>query len=131
MVPYDAACWSLVTRQGAYDSIDLSDNALKKVDNFPVMVDLRTLLLNNNLITHVDSNIGQHLKRLDCLVLTNNRISSLAEVDCISSIKTLHIRYTILTVFVCVARRVFVARVGCVVASLCVFSPSMPACQLP
>jgi hypothetical protein len=35
--------------QGGYDSIDLSDNALKKLDNFPDMPDLKTLLLSNNL----------------------------------------------------------------------------------
>ena len=39
----------MVVVQGGYDCIDLSDNALKKLDNFPDMPDLRTLLLSNNL----------------------------------------------------------------------------------
>ena len=41
--------WWSVAVQGGYDCIDLSDNALKKLDNFPDMPDLRTLLLSNNL----------------------------------------------------------------------------------
>ena len=75
--------------QGGFDCIDLSDNALKKLDNFPDMPDLRTLLVNNNLISRVAPDLGSRLKRLDTLVLTNNHISSLSELDNIASFKAL------------------------------------------
>ena len=84
-----------VGSQGGFDSIDLSDNALKKLDNFPDMPDLRTLLVSNNLISRVSPELGRHLKRLDTLVLTNNHIAALAELDNIASLKALNIRSTL------------------------------------
>jgi U2 small nuclear ribonucleoprotein A' len=80
--------------QGGFDCIDFSDNALKKLDNFPDMPDMRTLLASNNLISRVAPDLGSHLKRLDTLVLTNNHIASLTELDNIASFKVLNILST-------------------------------------
>lgn len=69
--------------------IDLSDNDIKKLDNFPMMSRLSSLLLNNNSIIRVAPQLGDHLPRLQALVLTNNKISYLYEVDHIASLKKL------------------------------------------
>ena len=41
-----------------YDSIDLSDNEIRKFDNFPMMLRATSFLLNNNLISKVGESIG-------------------------------------------------------------------------
>lgn len=44
--------------QDQFDCIDLSDNEIVKLENFPYLNRLGTLLLNNNRITRINSNIG-------------------------------------------------------------------------
>ena len=41
-----------------YDSIDLSDNEIRKFDNFPMMVKVSSFLLNNNLISKIGEKVG-------------------------------------------------------------------------
>lgn len=65
----------------AYDSIDLSDNEAKKLDNIPLLKELVTLLLANNHISRIGSGLGACLPKLDMLVLTNNRVVNLSEID--------------------------------------------------
>ena len=45
--------------------------------------------MSNNLITKIASDIGNHLKGLKALVLTNNRIVNLADVGYLSGLKQL------------------------------------------
>ena len=42
--------------------------------------------MSNNFITKIASDIGNHLKGLKALVLTNNRIVNLADVGCLSGL---------------------------------------------
>lgn len=44
--------------QDQFDTIDLSDNEIVKLENFPYLNRLGTLLLNNNRITRINPNIG-------------------------------------------------------------------------
>jgi U2 small nuclear ribonucleoprotein A' len=69
--------------------IDFSDNDIKKLDNFPVMRRLDTLIINNNYISKIGDNLGEKLVSLTALVLTNNRLTSLTELHRLSSITTL------------------------------------------
>lgn len=73
----------------AYDCLDFSDNEIVKFENFPVLKQLRTVLLNNNQVARIEAGLGPKLPVLDTLILTNNRISSLGEVDHLSSIASL------------------------------------------
>ena len=41
-----------------YDSIDLSDNEIRKFDNFPMMLKATSFLLNNNLISKIGERVG-------------------------------------------------------------------------
>lgn len=77
-----------VTRD-QFDTIDMSDNEIYKLGNFPVLRRLRTLLLNNNHIRSVDAKIGKQLVELRHLVLTNNRLSNLGDIDNIASLPEL------------------------------------------
>lgn len=74
--------------QDQFDVIDLSDNEIKRLDNFPTMTRLSTLLLSNNYIIKIGA-IGECLKGLQSLVLTNNRIASFAEIDNLGRVSSL------------------------------------------
>ena len=78
--------------QDAYDSIDLSDNEAKKLDNIPLLKELVTLLLANNHISRIGSGLGAALPKLDLLVLTNNRVVNLSEIDGLAELPSIHIR---------------------------------------
>lgn len=70
--------------QDQFDVIDLSDNEIRKLENFPKMQRLSTILLNNNYVSRISSQ-GEFLVNLQTLVLTNNRISNFSEIDNIAS----------------------------------------------
>lgn len=44
--------------QDQFDTIDLSDNEIVKLENFPYLNRLGTLLINNNRITRINLNLG-------------------------------------------------------------------------
>lgn len=77
----------LVFGQDQYDIIDLSDNEIKKLDNFPQMKRLNALLINNNYVSRIAVNIGEHLPSLSSLILTNNKVSLLSEIDHLTSLR--------------------------------------------
>lgn len=65
----------------AFDAIELSDNRLSRVENFPRLNRLSSLYLSGNLIESVDAtNLKKNLPKLINMVLTNNRIAGLHEV---------------------------------------------------
>jgi len=74
-----------------YDTIDLSDNDIRKVDNFTLLPRLKTLLLNNNRVVRCASDVFQTLPNIHTLVLTNNLISELSEIDSLANILSLRV----------------------------------------
>ena len=63
-----------------FDAIDLSDNDVAKLDNFPLLLRLRTLILNNNAISRIAPALSAQLPHLTHLVLTNNRLAAIADI---------------------------------------------------
>ncbi|XVE86416.1 hypothetical protein DITRI_Ditri18aG0032700 [Diplodiscus trichospermus] len=82
-------CSSVFSLNDQFDTIDLSDNEIVKLDNFPYLNRLGTLLINNNRITRINPNVGEFLPKLHTLVLTNNRLVNLVEIDPLSSLPKL------------------------------------------
>ncbi|TYI60754.1 hypothetical protein E1A91_D10G125700v1 [Gossypium mustelinum] len=80
---------NLGATEDQFDTIDLSDNEIVKLDNFPYLKRLGTLLINNNRVTRINPNIGEFLPNLHTLVLTNNRLVNLVEIDPLSSLPKL------------------------------------------
>ncbi|PIA41930.1 hypothetical protein AQUCO_02100044v1 [Aquilegia coerulea] len=80
---------NLGATEDQFDTIDLSDNEIVKLENFPYLGRLGTLLINNNRITRINPNIGEYLPKVHTLVLTNNRLVNLAEIDPLSSLSKL------------------------------------------
>ncbi|KAK1890630.1 U2 small nuclear ribonucleoprotein A' [Dissostichus eleginoides] len=72
-----------------FDTVDFSDNEVRKLDGFPLLKRLKTLLVNNNRICRIGDNLEQSLPRLTELVLTNNNIQELGDLDPLASVRTL------------------------------------------
>ncbi|KAJ4960249.1 hypothetical protein NE237_020159 [Protea cynaroides] len=80
---------NLGATEDQFDTIDLSDNEIVKLENFPYLSRLGTLIINNNRITRINPNIREYLPKLHTLVLTNNRLVNLVEIDPLASLPKL------------------------------------------
>ncbi|KAJ0045953.1 hypothetical protein Pint_05523 [Pistacia integerrima] len=80
---------NLGATEDQFDTIDLSDNEIVKLENMPLLNRLGTLIINNNRITRINPNIGEYLPKLHTLVLTNNRFVNLVEIDPLASLPKL------------------------------------------
>jgi len=75
----------LATTRDLYDAVDLADNMIVRLDNFPRLVRLSSLFLSGNMIESIDANnIAKNVPNLTNLVLTGNRIAGLHEISNIS-----------------------------------------------
>ncbi|XP_073692552.1 U2 small nuclear ribonucleoprotein A' isoform X1 [Garra rufa] len=72
-----------------FDTVDLSDNEVRKLDGFPLLKRLKTLLLNNNRICRIGENLEQSLPCLKELILTSNNIQELGDLDPLATVKSL------------------------------------------
>jgi len=72
-----------------FDTIDLTDNEIRKLDGFPLLNRLSTLLLSNNKVCRIADNLEVCLPKLRSLVLTNNLIAELGDLDALSTVPTL------------------------------------------
>lgn len=61
-----------------YDALNLTDNDIRALGNFPQLRRLRTLYAANNQIARIDARLAHQLPYLTTLVLTNNNLSHLA-----------------------------------------------------
>ncbi|KAJ6834719.1 U2 small nuclear ribonucleoprotein A' [Iris pallida] len=80
---------NLGATEDQFDTIDMTDNEIVKLENFPHLNRLGTLLINNNRITRINPNIGEFLPKLHTLILTNNRLVNLVEIDPLASLPKL------------------------------------------
>ncbi|CAN1234595.1 U2 small nuclear ribonucleoprotein A' [Linum perenne] len=80
---------NLGATEDQFDTIDLSDNEIVKLENLPFLNRLGTLILNNNRITRISPILGEFLPKLHTLVLTNNRLVNLVEIDPLASLPKL------------------------------------------
>lgn len=82
---------NLGATQDQYDSIDLSDNEVARLEGFPLLNRLHTLLLNNNRVNRISAGLGETLPRLETLVLTNNKLANLADLDNLAELRGLRV----------------------------------------
>jgi U2 small nuclear ribonucleoprotein A' len=57
-----------------FGCIDLSDNSITKVPQFPKLNRLRTVMLINNRISSIESDFAINVPYLENLILTNNKV---------------------------------------------------------
>ncbi|KAG4305360.1 hypothetical protein PORY_001530 [Pneumocystis oryctolagi] len=71
------------------DAIDLTDNDIRHLGNFPKLLRVRTLLLSRNRISSISSQLASTVPNLRTLILTSNSISELSDINCLSGLKKL------------------------------------------
>ena len=78
---------NLILSKNQFDTIDLTSNDLKKLEN---LTRLKNLLVSNNNISKVDPSLGLKLPSLKTLVLTNNDLKELGDIQ-LSHFKNLQV----------------------------------------
>ncbi|KAG5728536.1 U2 small nuclear ribonucleoprotein A' [Termitomyces sp. T112] len=74
-----------------HDAIDFTDNAIVTLGNFPLLKRLQTLLLANNRIATISPSIHLSVPNLTTLVLTNNNIVELGDLEPLKELR--HLKY--------------------------------------
>ncbi|KAH8348866.1 hypothetical protein KR084_011999 [Drosophila pseudotakahashii] len=64
-----------------FDTIDLSDNDLRKLDNMPHLPRLKCLLLNNNRILRISEGLEEAVPNLGSIILTGNNLQELSDLE--------------------------------------------------
>eukprot|EP00656_Telonema_subtile_P008049 TRINITY_DN13778_c0_g1_i1.p1 TRINITY_DN13778_c0_g1~~TRINITY_DN13778_c0_g1_i1.p1 ORF type:complete len:224 (-),score=57.10 TRINITY_DN13778_c0_g1_i1:277-948(-) len=82
---------NLVATEDQFDTVNLCDNELTKLDNFPLLPRLKTLLCCNNRIVRIDASIATTLVNLTNLVLTSNHVKHLADLDGLAELSALRV----------------------------------------
>lgn len=72
-----------------FDTIDFSDNDVRKLDGFPLLKRLKCLLLNNNRIVRIGENLEQYIPNIESMILTNNNIQELGDLDPLATLPKL------------------------------------------
>jgi len=73
----------------AYECIDISDNDLIKLGNFPPLKRLGTLLLMNNRISRIASDCFDPLPNLVSICFTGNKLEKLVDLEPLTRLKKL------------------------------------------
>ncbi|KAJ1646563.1 U2 snRNP complex subunit [Coemansia asiatica] len=71
------------------DSINLCDNSIRILGNFPALNRLHALYLANNRIVTIEKDLDQFVSHLQTLVLTNNDIADLIDLEPIAKLEEL------------------------------------------
>jgi len=80
---------NLGATQDQYDTIDFSDNEIGKLEDFPLLNRIRSLIFHNNHITKFAPNLSESLPNIETLLLTNNRVVNLSDLDSLSDLSSL------------------------------------------
>ncbi|KAG8966522.1 U2 snRNP complex subunit, partial [Tulasnella sp. 427] len=77
-----------VTRD-QHDTIDLTDNSVSHLQNFPLLKRLATLLVSNNRVAYISPTLGKSIPNLTSLCMTNNALSELGDLVALGELKQL------------------------------------------
>ncbi|ENN75675.1 U2 small nuclear ribonucleoprotein A' [Dendroctonus ponderosae] len=72
-----------------FDTLDFSDNDIRKLDGFPYLKRLKCLLLNNNRIVRIADHLDEYIPNLESLILTGNQLEDLGDVETLLSLEKL------------------------------------------
>lgn len=75
--------------QDQFDTIDFSDNDIRKLDGFPLLKRIKTLFFNNNRIVRISDGLDQCIPNLETLMLTGNQLQDLCDIEPLCSLSKL------------------------------------------
>ncbi|CAF4607559.1 unnamed protein product, partial [Rotaria magnacalcarata] len=77
-----------------FDTIDFTNNDIRKLDGFPFLPKLKTMYLANNHITRIAEGLQQYIPNLDTLMLNNNMLQELIDIDPLATLpKLAHVSF--------------------------------------
>ncbi|XP_001599393.3 NADH dehydrogenase [ubiquinone] 1 beta subcomplex subunit 7 isoform X1 [Nasonia vitripennis] len=72
-----------------FDTIDFSDNDIRKIDGFPLLKRIKTLFFNNNRIVRIGEGLEFCIPNLETLMLTGNMIQELGDIEALIPLQNL------------------------------------------
>ncbi|CAH1155853.1 unnamed protein product [Phaedon cochleariae] len=72
-----------------FDTIDFSDNDIRKFDGFPYLKRLKCLLMNNNRIVRIGEHLEEYIPNIESLILTGNQIDELGDIEPLVTLENL------------------------------------------
>ncbi|XP_029679469.1 probable U2 small nuclear ribonucleoprotein A' [Formica exsecta] len=72
-----------------FDTIDFSDNDIRKLDGFPLLKRIQTMFFNNNRIVRIADGLEHCIPNLQTLMLTGNMIQELGDLEPLTQLKNL------------------------------------------
>ncbi|PVV03498.1 hypothetical protein BB560_002007 [Smittium megazygosporum] len=72
-----------------YAAIDLTDNEIQILGNFPLLRNLEKLYLGNNRIRQISDGLSSQIPNINTLVLTNNYLEELVDLEGLRALKNL------------------------------------------
>mmetsp|Transcript_142 Transcript_142/g.481 ORF Transcript_142/g.481 Transcript_142/m.481 type:complete len:246 (+) Transcript_142:40-777(+) len=84
-----SAIENLAACQNQFDSIDLSDNEIRKLECMAVLPRLKMLLLAHNRISRLAERLSEAFPGLETLVLTDNSFAQLSELSPLAGLPSL------------------------------------------
>ncbi|KAL3268961.1 hypothetical protein HHI36_008047 [Cryptolaemus montrouzieri] len=72
-----------------FDTIDFSDNDIRKLDGFPYLKRLKCLFFNNNRIVRIAEHLEEYIPSMESLILTGNHIEELGDLDPLATLENL------------------------------------------
>lgn len=64
-----------------FDTVDFSDNDIRKLENFPYLPRLKNLLLNNNRVVKFGDDLAETTPNLESIILTGNNIQEFGDLE--------------------------------------------------
>jgi Leucine-rich repeat (LRR) protein len=79
--------------------MDLSDNDLTSLENLPLLKTLQSLLLSNNRIQSIAPGLGKYLPKLNTVILANNRLGTLEALEPLGDIPSITDLWLLFVIF--------------------------------
>lgn len=67
----------------------MTDNEIRKLENFPKMFRLKNLFVSNNQIVKIEPDFAEKLSSIECLILNNNKLENLSDIEVLENCKSL------------------------------------------
>jgi len=72
-----------------FDTIDFTDNDIRRLDGFPLLKRVKNLLLSNNRIVRITDTLAESLPKLESIYLINNAVAELHDLDVFATLPRL------------------------------------------
>lgn len=82
---------SLSITEDRNDCIDLTDNDVARLENFPVMKRLSTILISKNQISKIEPSLAQQIPNVKVIILSQNKIEKFKDLEPLFEFKKLEV----------------------------------------